>query len=74
MISMTIFVTPVPCQSGEVVVHHKRTHPGIVQHSTALGGLLLGMVADCRLSQEITIFQEKVVDATLGKKNVDGLY
>ena len=34
---------PISCQSGVVVVHHKRDHPGIVQSSTALGGLLLGM-------------------------------
>ena len=33
----------ISCQSGVVVVHHKRDRPGIVHSSTALGGLLLGM-------------------------------
>ena len=33
----------ISCQSGVVVVHHKRDRPGIVQIITALGGLLLGM-------------------------------
>ena len=43
LISLIFHHDLISCQSGVVVVHHKRDRPGIVQSSTALGGLLLGM-------------------------------
>ena len=50
------------------MVHHKRNHLGIVHFSTAQGGLLLGMCRRLRFITRNSISQEKVVDATLGKK------
>ena len=43
LITLILHHDLISCQSGVVVVHHKRDRPGIVQSSTALGGLLLGM-------------------------------